>query len=112
MTHVHLDLKHVLLRAHRLRRDLASALETPEKLGAFPRGMNVSSTCPAASPASFKENSTVYRLAIVSLVIALIAAFVFFAGVLSLSWGRPAFFIFLGLAVFFFLGGVYKSRYS
>ena len=52
------------------------------------------------------------RLAIVFLVIALIAAFLGFGGVASLSWegARIFFFIFLVLAVLTFLGGAFRGR--
>jgi uncharacterized membrane protein YtjA (UPF0391 family) len=49
------------------------------------------------------------RLAVVFLVVALIAAFVGFGNVASLSWegAKILFFIFLVLAVLTFLGGKY-----
>ena len=52
------------------------------------------------------------RLAILFLVIALIAAFLGFGGVASLSWdgARILFFVFLVLAVLSFLGGGLRSR--
>ena len=52
------------------------------------------------------------RLAIVFLVIALIAAFLGFGGVASLSWAgaKILFFIFLVLAVLTYLGGSYYRR--
>ena len=53
-----------------------------------------------------------YQLAIVSLVLALIAASLGFARVVAISWGGPLFFIFLALAVFSFVGGMYRARYS
>ena len=52
------------------------------------------------------------RLAIVFLVIALIAAFLGFGGVASLSWdgAKILFVIFLVLAVLSYLGHGYRSR--
>lgn len=52
------------------------------------------------------------RLAIVFLVVALIAAFLGFGGVASLSWAgaKILFFIFLVLAVLSFLGYGYGRR--
>ena len=52
------------------------------------------------------------RLAVVFLVIALIAAFLGFGGVASLSWegAKILFFIFLVLAVLSFLGGGFRGR--
>ncbi|NLX99001.1 MAG: DUF1328 domain-containing protein [Rhodopirellula sp.] len=52
------------------------------------------------------------RLAIVFLVIALIAAFLGFGGVASLSWAgaKILFLIFLVLAVLSFLGHGYRGR--
>ena len=52
------------------------------------------------------------RWAIVFLVIALIAAFLGFGGVASLSWegARILFFVFLVLAVLSFLGGAFRGR--
>jgi len=60
----------------------------------------------------FKENLTMLRLAIVFLVIALIAAFLGFGGVASLSWAgaKILFLIFLVLAVLSFLGHGYRGR--
>jgi uncharacterized membrane protein YtjA (UPF0391 family) len=57
-----------------------------------------------------KENLTMLRLAILFLVIALIAAFLGFGGVASLSWAgaRILFFIFLILAVLSYLGYGYR----
>jgi uncharacterized membrane protein YtjA (UPF0391 family) len=51
------------------------------------------------------------RLAVVFLVVALIAAFVGFGSVASLSWegAKILFIIFLILAVLSFLGGRYRS---
>ncbi len=54
------------------------------------------------------------RLAIVFLVVALIAAFLGFGGVASLSWegAKILFFVFLVLAVLSFLGGgLRRGRY-
>lgn len=52
------------------------------------------------------------RLAIVFLVVALIAAFLGFGGVASLSWAgaKIVFFVFLVLAVLSCLGGAYGRR--
>lgn len=52
------------------------------------------------------------RIAIVFLVIALIAAFLGFGGVASLSWAgaKILFFIFLVLAVLSFLGHGFRRR--
>jgi uncharacterized membrane protein YtjA (UPF0391 family) len=52
------------------------------------------------------------RLAIVFLVIALVAAFLGFGGVASLSWAgaKILFFIFLILAVLSYFGGTYYRR--
>jgi uncharacterized membrane protein YtjA (UPF0391 family) len=57
-----------------------------------------------------KENPTMLRLAIVFLVVALIAAFLGYGGVASLSWegAKILFFIFLVLAVLSFLGQGYR----
>ena len=52
-----------------------------------------------------------YQLAIVSLVLALIAASLGFAKMVAISWGGTFFFIFLALAVCSFLGGMYRARY-
>ena len=52
------------------------------------------------------------RLAIVFFVVALIAAFLGFGGVASLSWegAKILFFVFLVLAVLSYLGGNYYRR--
>ena len=52
------------------------------------------------------------RLAILFLVIALLAAFMGYAGIASLSWEavRIFFFVFLVLAVLSFLGSGYRTR--
>jgi uncharacterized membrane protein YtjA (UPF0391 family) len=52
------------------------------------------------------------RLALLFLVIALVAAFLGYAGIANLSWEavRVFFFIFLLLAVFAFLSGAYNRR--
>jgi uncharacterized membrane protein YtjA (UPF0391 family) len=59
------------------------------------------------------EYLTMLRLALVCLVVALIAAFLGFTGIASLSWeGVKIFvFIFLILAVVSFLGGSFHRRY-
>ncbi len=53
------------------------------------------------------------RLAVLFLVIALISGFLGFGVVADYSWaaGRIVFFVFLVLAVLFFLGGSFRRRY-
>ena len=60
-----------------------------------------------------KENLIMLRLAIVFLVIALIAAFLGFAGVAAVSWegGKIVFAVFLILAVLSFVGHGLRRRH-
>jgi uncharacterized membrane protein YtjA (UPF0391 family) len=59
-----------------------------------------------------KENLIMLRLAVVFLVIALIAGFLGFGGVASLSWdgARILFVVFLILAVLSFVGHGFRRR--
>jgi uncharacterized membrane protein YtjA (UPF0391 family) len=52
------------------------------------------------------------RLAVIFLIVALIAAFLGYAGVEGLAWegAKIVFFIFLVLAMLSFLGGSYRRR--
>lgn len=73
-------------------------------------------TGPAADvpehPTFAKESLIMLRLAVVFLVIALIAAFLGFAGVAALSWegAKVLFVVFLILAVISFLGHGFRRR--
>jgi len=63
--------------------------------------------------AFLKKNLLMLRLAIVFFVIALIAAFLGFGGVATLSWegGKILFVVFLILAVLSFLGHALRRRH-